>query len=80
MNVLEPEKIILNVAGNFANDSLFAFPALCHNDRIAIVQDESLKVMFYDIQRQKFIAEFKTNSIGGYSVLGDDLKFGIYGG
>ena len=80
MNVLEPEKIILNVAGNFANDSLFAFPALCHNDRIALVLDESQKVKFYDIQRQKYIAECKTDKIGGYGVIGDDFLFGIYGG
>ena len=81
MNVLKPDKIAhLSVDFVSSNDSNFCQPKVCLNDRILILRDESHKIQFYDILRQKFVAECELEVNGTYHVVGDDLIIESDGG
>ena len=47
-------------------------PKVVFGDRIVILRNENGKLIFYDVQRQKFIATLQI-SVYSYQVVGDDL-------
>ena len=47
-------------------------PKVVFGDRIVILRNENGKLIFYDVQRQKFVATLQI-SVYSYQVVGDDL-------
>ena len=48
-------------------------PKLVLNDRILILLTKYKKITFYDVMRQKFVAECTIDKVTRYSVVGDEL-------
>ena len=53
-------------------------PLAVYQDRIIILLSKDKRLIFYDINRQKLIAECKINDVHVYYVVGDDIIIGVY--
>ena len=75
LNVFEPENMVLSEDISLAHDSFRYTPKVCFADRIVILRDASLRLLFYDVKRQKFIAQSTIDDIGAYTVIGENLIY-----
>ena len=53
-------------------------PKVVFNDRIIILMNNEGKLMFYDVNRHKFIAQCNIQGIYIYCIAGDDLIYRSY--
>ena len=77
INVLDPVKPIFDVAQELSNSNLIAPPKVVLEDRILILINKDNKLMFYDLERQKFITICEIKNVLSYCVVGEELIIGI---
>ena len=59
LNVLKPQKPVLKVDCALMNNYQICPPKVTFEDRIVILIRKDWKLIFYDVQRQKFVFECK---------------------
>ena len=67
--------MVLSEDFSLNHDSFRYPPKVCFADRIVILRDTSLRLLFYDVKRQKLIAISTIDDIGTYAVIGENLVF-----
>ena len=72
-NVLTPDQVVQTKECELSINSLYHAPKVVFDDRIVILRSKDGKLIFYDIQRKKFIAKCEIEDIYRYYVYGDEL-------
>ena len=75
--MIQSDKPILSAELNLLNDKYLPPLVVCQ-DRIIILLSKDKRLIFYDINRRKLIAECKINDVHVYYVVGDYITIGVY--
>ena len=76
VSALTPESPVLTVDCDLTNHKRIP-PKVAFDDRMLILKNKEGQLVFYDICRQKFVAQCEINNISSYGIVDDCLIIGV---